>query len=585
MKTFKRLLYYLKDEPIFYSLSLILSIISAATVIYSPMIGKQIIDVISKNVATQQEIPLDFLIQKFGWFMLVTIISALTGYVSQLLFSIASNRVGKNIRDAAHEKMQKLPISYFDDKPAGKISARIVNDTEVLRNSFYQNFSSQVLLNLLMVIGIYIALFLVSREVGLALLILLPFFIIWQMYYVRFSTPINKDWREIVSELNSLTAEIIQGVSIVQLFHQQDSMLEEFEEKNQAWLDNRVRSIRLDGIFSWDFSTFIKNIVMFFLLLYLGTQFTSGLLGYSMGTIFILINYISSLFDPILNLVRIMPTLQQALASGERVFELLDEPIELDSDLPLTFSKGEVRFEHVTFGYDEKTPVLKDIHFNVKPGETIGLVGHTGSGKSSLINLLFRFYDPQEGDIFIDEQRIKGCNRESVREEMGIVLQEPYLFSGTIGSNVSMQDEKITEEMIIDALKKVGAQPLLDKLPKGIHEPVIEKGQSLSSGERQLIAFARTLAKNPKILILDEATSHIDTETEAIIQNAMNVVKEGRTTFIIAHRLSTIQQADQILLLDQGVIQEHGSHSQLIALNGQYAEMYRLQAKSAQQDF
>ncbi|MHC5268232.1 ABC transporter ATP-binding protein [Enterococcus sp. LJL98] len=581
MKTFRRLLSYLKDEPLFYSLSFILSIFSAGTVIYSPMIGKEIIDAISKSVENQQQLPPAFLIQKFGWFMLITILSAITGYFSQLLFSYASNRVGKRIRDAAHEKMQQLPISYFDDKPAGKISARIVNDTEVIRNHFYQNFSSQVLLNTLMVIGTYLALFLVSRQVGLALLFLLPFFILWQFFYVRFSTPLNKNWREIVSELNSLTAEIIQGVSIVQLFHQQVSMLEEFEEKNQAWLDNRVRTIRLDGIFSWDFSTFIKNIVTFCLLLYLGTQFTNGVLGYSMGTIFILINYISSLFDPILNLVRIMPTLQQSLAAGERVFELLDEANEIDSDLPLHFLKGEIQFEHVTFGYEATAPVLKEIHFHVRPGETVGLVGHTGSGKSSLINLLFRFYDPQKGSILIDKQPIQQCNRESVREQMGIVLQEPYLFSGTIGSNVSMQDETITEAMIVSALQKVGAQPLLDKLPKGIHEEVIEKGQSLSSGERQLIAFARTLAKNPKILILDEATSHIDTETEEIIQNAMNVVKEGRTTFIIAHRLSTIQQADQILLLDQGVIREQGTHEELLALNGQYAEMYHLQTNAA----
>lgn len=582
MKTFKRLIGYLTTEPLFYGLGLILSMLSAGTTIYAPMIGKQIIDFVSERIEQKQAIPTDYLIQQFGFIMLIILISALTGYASFLLFAFASNRVSKKIRDEAHEKMQQLPVSYFDDKPAGKISARIVNDTEVLRNNFYQNFSNQVVINLLMVFGIYIALFLISPTVGMALLILLPFFAIWQWLYIRAATPINKNWREIISDLNSLTAEIIQGVSIVQIFHQQENMAAEFEEKNQAWLDNRVRSIRLDGIFSWDFSTFIKNLVMFCLLLYLGTQFTNGILGYSMGTIFILINYISSLFDPILTLVRIMPTLQQALASGERVFEMLDEAIEEDTTLPLTLQKGDISFEQVTFGYKAEEAVLKGIDFQVKSGETVGLVGHTGSGKSSLINLLFRFYDPQKGRILIDGQPIQTCNRESVRSEMGIVLQEPYLFSGTIKSNVSMQDASITDEEVIDALIKVGAAPLLAKLPKGIHEEVIEKGQSLSSGERQLIAFARTLAKNPKILILDEATSHIDTETESIIQHAMNVVKEGRTTFIIAHRLSTIQQADQILLLEQGEIKEKGSHLTLLEKNGQYAEMYRLQAKSAQ---
>lgn len=582
MKTFKRLLSYLATEPLFYSLGLLLSIISAGTTIYAPMIGKQIIDFVSERIQKNQTIPLSFLIQRFGMFMIITIISALAGYASFLLFAFASNRVSKRIRDEAHEKMQKLPVSYFDDKPAGKISARIVNDTEVLRNNFYQNFSNQVVINVLMVMGIYLALFLISPTVGLALLALLPFFAIWQWLYIRAATPLNKHWREIVSDLNSLTAEIIQGVSIVQIFHQQENMAAEFEEKNQAWLDNRIRSIRLDGIFSWDFSTFIKNLVMFCLLLFLGTQFTKGILGFSMGTIFVLINYLSSLFDPILTLVRIMPTLQQALASGDRVFEMLDEIDENDTDLPLKVIDGSITFKQVTFGYKESEPVLTDINFHVQSGDTIGLVGHTGSGKSSLINLLFRFYDPQEGQILIDDQIIQACNRESVREKMGIVLQEPYLFSGTIKSNVTMQDDTISDEAVIQALKKVGAGPLLDKLPKGIYEEVIEKGQSLSSGERQLVAFARTLAKNPKILILDEATSHIDTETESLIQHAMNVVKEGRTTFIIAHRLSTIQQATQILLLEHGQIKEKGSHQELLRQNGQYAEMYRLQAKSAQ---
>ena len=372
---------------------------------------------------------------------------------------------------------------------------------------------------------------------------------------------------------------MIQGVALVQLFHQEQQMIDSFEVQNQAWLKNRIQSIRLDGILSWDFSTFIKNLVMFFLLLYLGTQFNHGVLGYSMGTIYILINYISRLFDPILNLVRMMPTLQQSLAAGQRVFELLDEPIEEDSSKLLQLKQGNIIFDNVTFGYQANHPVLKKIHLTVNTGQTIGIVGHTGSGKSSLINLLFRFYDPQEGGIFIDGQRLQDFNRESIRDKMGIVLQEPFLFSGTIASNVHMQNPAITEEMVIDALEKVGAKPLLDKLPKGIHEPVIEKGQSLSSGERQLIAFARTLAKNPKILILDEATSHIDTQTEEIIQNAMNVLKKGRTTFIIAHRLSTIQQADQIILLDQGEIKEQGTHESLLQQNGQYAQMYQLQAK------
>ncbi len=579
MKLFNRTLSYYKYELPMYVLGIVLSLIAAGTSIYVPMIGKQMIDYISEKVGSQQTIEFGFLIQKFGFFMLMILFSSLCGYASYLLLAYTSNRVSKRLRDEAFNHMQKLPVSYFDDKPAGKISARIVNDVELLRTNFYINFSNAVIIDVLTVASIYVALFIVSPQIGMALLLLFPFFGIWQLIYVKLATPINKKWRESVSDLNSHTAEIVQGVSIVQLYHQQDSMMEEFEETNQTWLDTRLKSLRLDGFLSWDFSTMIKNLVMFGVLLFIGTQFVDGVLGYSIGTIYVIINYISRLFDPILELVRMMSTLQQALSGGRRVFELLDEPIEADSIERLDFTEGRVVFDHVTFGYDPEKAVLKEINFSADKGETIGLVGHTGSGKSSIINLLFRFYDPQKGAVLIDGQRLAEKNRESIRENMGIVLQEPYLFSGTVASNVSMNDPKITDEMISEAIEKVGGKELIAKLPLGIHEPVVEKGQSFSSGERQLIAFARTLASNPKILILDEATSHIDTETEEIIQHAMEVVKEGRTTFIVAHRLSTIQNANQILVLDNGEIKEKGTHDELLSLDNYYAEMYRLQAQ------
>lgn len=579
MTIFNRLLNYFKYEPYRYGVGIVLSLLAASTSIYVPMIGKRMIDYVSTQVASQATVDFGFLIQQFGFFMLITLISSLCGYASYLLLAYASNSVSKKLRDQAYGHMQKLPVSYFDDKPAGKISARIVNDVELLRTNFYLNFSNTVIIDLLTVIAIYVALYWVSPTIGTGLLVLLPFFAIWQWTYVKLAAPINKKWRESVSELNSHTAEIVQGVSIVQLYHQQDTMLDEFEETNQKWLDTRLKSIRLDAVLSWDFSTFIKNLVMLAVLMYLGTQFIDGIMGFSIGTIYVIINYISRLFDPILELVRLMSTLQQALSGAKRVFELLDEPIENDSPTPINFTDGNVVFNHVTFGYQPDKPILKDIHFSAAKGETIGLVGHTGSGKSSIINLLFRFYDPQNGQVLIDQQELAEYNRESIREQMGIVLQEPYLFSGTVATNISMNDPRITDQMVQEAIEKVGGKALLKKLPLGIHEPVVEKGQAFSSGERQLIAFARTLASDPKILILDEATSHIDTETEEIIQHAMEVVKEGRTTFIVAHRLSTIQNANQIIVLDRGEIKEQGTHESLLNLDRLYAEMYRLQAK------
>lgn len=581
MKTFNRLLSYVKYRKFSYLIGILLLLISAALTIYAPIIGSRLINYVSLQTQEAEVIELNILVTFFVQYLGLIILSAAIGYGSFLILAFASNDISRIIRNEVHEHMQNLPISYFDDKPAAKISARIVNDTEVLRENFYQNFSTQVLLQVVQVVGTYVALILVSRPVGLTMLIMLPVFVLWQLGYMKMIQPLNHRWRESVSEMNSQTAEIVQGASIVQIFQRQESMADDFEKTNQEWLDSRRKTNYIDSTLTWNLSGFLKNTVTLLVMMYLGTLFTEGILGYSMGVLFILIDYVNRIFDPITMIVRLMTMFQQALVAGHRVFEMMDTPIEEDSERELTVKAGQVSFNKVNFGYKTGQTVLKDINFSVAQGETVGLVGHTGSGKSSIINLLFRFYDPQSGQILLDGQNIREFNRESVRDEMGIVLQEPYLFTGTIASNISMNDASITEEMIQDAINKVGARPMIDKLELGIHTPVVEKGQSLSSGERQLISFARTLASNPKILILDEATSHIDTETEEVIQHAMNVVKEGRTTFIIAHRLSTIQNADQIILLDQGMIKEHGNHQELLNLEGQYAEMFHMQAKAA----
>lgn len=579
MNTFKRLLSYVHYRKVSYSIGVLLLLVSAGLSIYAPIIGSQLINYVSDQTQKEAVIELPVLVQLFTSYLGLVFISAAIGYASYIILAYASNDIGRIIRNQVHEHMQELPIAYFDDKPAAKISARIVNDTEVLRENFYQNFSTQVLLNGVQVVGTYIALFLVSRPIGLAMLALIPVFVIWQLGYMKLVQPLNHQWRESVSEMNSQTAEIVQGASIVQLFHRQESMESEFEKTNQDWLDARKKTNYIDSTLTWNIAGFLKHLVTLLVMMYLGTRFVDGVLGYSMGVLFILIDYVQRIFDPISMIVRLMTMLQQALVAGHRVFELLDTPVEEDAQAQLIVDQGVVTFDQVNFGYKESHQVLKDINFSVKKGQTVGLVGHTGSGKSSIINLLFRFYDPQSGQVSIDGQNISQYSRESVRDKMGIVLQEPYLFTGTIASNISMNDESITEADILDAIDKVGARPMIDKLDKGIHTPVVEKGQSLSSGERQLISFARTLASDPKILILDEATSHIDSQTEEVIQHAMNVVKEGRTTFIIAHRLSTIQNAEQIILLDQGMIREQGTHQQLLALNGQYAEMFRMQGQ------
>lgn len=581
MKTFRRLLSYYRYHPYMFLLGVSMQIIASIINVYVPRIGQEVIDYVSASVSGGQAIIFDQVVQLLLKMFIFILIGAGIHYVSYLFLAYVANTLSKQIRDEAHEHMQKLPVSYFDDKPAGKVAARIVNDTEALREGFYQNFGNQVIVNAFMVITTYIAMMLVNPTIGLIFLVMIPIIVVWQIYYAKLSRPINTRWREAVSELNNQTAEIVQGVSIVQVFNRQESMLEDFAKTNRAWRQSRLDDVRLNSFFSWNFAELLEILAVSLLLSYIGGAYLSDTLGMSIGTVFLLVNYVRNLFWPISQLVRLLTMLQQAIVSGSRVFELMDEPIESDCDTPLVVTEGDVVFDGITFGYKEDHPVLHDINFAVRSGQTVGLVGHTGSGKSSIINLLMRFYDPQEGTIRIDNQVIQTKNRESVRKDMGIVLQDPYLFTGTIASNISMNNPEISEETILDTIHKVGADPMIAKLDQGIYHPIHEKGQTLSSGERQLIAIARTLAADPKILILDEATSHIDTETEEIIQHAMNVVKEGRTTFIIAHRLSTIQNADLILLLDSGQIVERGTHSELMALNGQYATMYQMQAKVA----
>lgn len=577
MKILWRLFTYIKYQWLSFSSGVILSMLSAALTIYAPQITGHMIDDIAHQYQNKQEIDYVSIIEKLSFYAGIILLSIAVSYVSYNILARASNRVTKEIRDQAHQHMQHLPISYFDNKPAGKVAARIVNDTESLKQNFYMNFMTNIIIHLVTVVGVYIAIYKIHAGIGLGLMGLIPLFIVWQYMYMRLIQPKNLAWRESVSQMNSHIAELIHGISMTQIFQRQDTVLEEFQASNETLTGQLNDIVDIETKLSWEFSEFLKRIVTLLVILFVATHLLNNQLSMSIGTLYLLMDYISRLFDPISIIVRLMSFVQQAIASGSRVFELLDTPVEEDPQAKIVMEKGQVVFDQVNFAYVEGYPILKNITFTAQPGQTIALVGHTGSGKSSIINLLFRFYDPQSGTIQIDGQDIQNYQRESIRNDMGIVLQEPHLFTGTIASNVSMTDDRISDQQVLYALERVGAGPMLAKFDLGIHEPILEKGQSLSSGERQLVSFARALACNPKVLILDEATSHIDTETEAIIQHAMNVVKEGRTTFIIAHRLSTIQHADMILALNEGEIVERGNHAELLSLDGIYAQMYRMQ--------
>ena len=420
-------------------------------------------------------------------------------------------------------------------------------------------------------------LFTINPMMGLLLCLIFPIFYGIQALYKRMTDKPMKDFFDSRSEINTQVNELLHGASMIQLYGQEERVIEEFDQTTDKMTVAYDRLVLADSIASWSLTEFLKYIVIAGILTIAGLSYLGGDLGMTAGFLFINLNYVIQLFDLMANLIRRLPDIRRSLETGQRVLTFLDEKVEADATEEIQIDRAAVEFDHVTFAYEEGKPVLKDISIQAHPGQTLALVGHTGSGKSSIMNLLYRFYDPQEGEIRIDGQNIRHFSRESLRSHMGIVLQDPYLFSGTIASNVAMSQTDIDRDRVLDALKQVGALPMIQRLEKGIDHPVVEKGSAFSSGERQLISFARTLYMNPKILILDEATSHIDTETEEIIQKAMAVLQKGRTTFIIAHRLSTIQDADQILVLSEGRIVERGQHADLIAHGGIYAQMQAIQ--------
>lgn len=577
--TIKRLLTYLSYYKKQFTVGAILLLLAAALELTSPLIAKQLIDRVMTPAVDSRNLNTMLLIQLLAGYLLVNLIGSLFRYISLLQLRKMSNSIVKKMRDQLFDHMHKLPVSYFDQIPAGKVVARITNDTEVLRSNFYVIVISNLLSNIIQIIGAFIALFLLNRTLGAAMLILIPILGIWQHFYTKYASRYNLAMREYISQISGQLNEFVQGMAIIQAFQRENQLQKEFNETIEKWFKTGRKYLLLDSSIAWGLGNLLRNSTILILITTLAAFFLDGCLAISAGLLYAFIDYINRLYDPIEGLVQTITNVQQSLAAGQRVFEFADQPVEKQQSEQLTVTNGDVSFQQVTFGYDPEQAILHDINFDVAAGETIALVGHTGSGKSSILNLLFRFYDPQQGKIVVDGQVIADYDRHSLRDSMAIVMQDPYLFTGTIASNIGMNDPTITEAMIIDALKQVGADYLLSRYEKGIHHPVVEKGNEFSSGERQLISFARALVFDPKILILDEATSHVDTETESIIQKAMTVLQKGRTTFMIAHRLSTIKQADQILVLDQGKIVERGTHASLVQGQGIYQQMYQMQAE------
>lgn len=578
MKILRFLLRQIGRVWLFFVTAICLYLLSSVMLRLSPILIQQLIDGPLTDLSKGMPFDESTFLGKSILYLSMTVVGAISFYISIRLLMHCANRIAEHLRNYAYDVMQALPISYFDDKPAGKIATRIVNDTETLRTQFYGTLV-YVFNNLVRLLFIYGIIFYMNASLGWMLLFLIPLYIGIQFLYKKLTDQPMKDFYDARSDVNTQVNETMNGASLIQLFGQEEAVMREFETSANKMrkADNQINWAQ--SLTTWNLSGFLQNLVITIVLTIIGYQFLRGNPSLTAGRLFVYVSYIEGIFGALGSLVQQFPSMLRSFETGKRVLALLEEEQELDNDRELVISRGEVVFNHVSFAYEKDKPVLNDIVIHANQGETIALVGHTGSGKSSIMNLLYRFYDPQEGQVLIDGKDICEYSRESLRSYMGIVLQDPYLFTGTIASNVSMNEGEIDRANVRQALDKVGAGFIIERFEKGIDEPVVEKGAAFSSGERQLISFARTLYSDPKILILDEATSHIDTETEEIIQHAMEVVKEGRTTFIIAHRLSTIQNADQILVLDQGRIMERGRHEELIALGGVYAQMHDIQSK------
>ena len=565
----KRLLGYLKPYSLLTLLAL--SFLLATTVIKSiiPLVASHFIDQYLGNLS---QFAVTVLIAYYGLYILQTLIQ----YIGNLLFARVSYSIVRDIRKDAFANMEKLGMSYFDKTPSGSIVSRLTNDTETISDMFSGLLSSFISAIFIFVTTLYTMMVLDFRLTGLVLLFLPLIFILVNLYRKK-SVKIIEKTRSFLSDINSKLAESIEGIRIIQAFNQEKRLQEEFDEINEEHYIYANRSVALDALFLRPAMSLLKLLGYAVLMAYFGYR---GLyIGMTAGTMYAFIQYINRLFDPLIEVTQNFSILQTSMVSAGRVFALIDqsnyEPVQADSELAIR--EGNIRFEHVCFSYDGVNQILDDISFSVKKGETIAFVGHTGSGKSSIINVLMRFYEFQSGRVLIDNVDIRNYSHQELRKNMGLVLQEPFLYHGTIKSNIAMYQE-ISDEEVKAAAEFVDADAFIQELPQGYDSPVSERGSSFSTGQRQLLAFARTVASQPKILILDEATANIDSETETLVQNSLEKMRKGRTTIAIAHRLSTIQDANCIYVLDKGRIIESGTHEELLTLGGTYHKMYSLQA-------
>ena len=516
------------------------------------------------------------------------IIATAIKYAVVLALSFAFNiaqtwilqKTGQNIilqmRKDLYRHIQSLGSRYFDITPVGKLVTRVTNDVEAL-NEMYSGILVQLFRNIVKIVGLAGVMLVLDVRLAAISFVLMPLVIGLTVLCQKIARNIYRLYRTRLTDINTFLSEHLSGMKIIQIFGRQERKFEEFHDKNTKLYKAFYREMLMYAVFRP--LIYILSILSLMIVLLFGSKNVFDEI-ISVGTLYIFSNYIRSFFDPIQELAEQFSTLQSSIASAEKIFTVMDEDEfipEVENPKQPDKITGKIEFDHVWFAYDGENYVLKDVSFVINPGEKVAFVGATGAGKSSILNLIGRYYDIQKGHIYIDGIDIRQFSKKQLRSAIGQMQQDVFIFEGDVAYNIRLNDNDITDEQVKEAAEYVNASHFIEKLPQGYHEPVTERGATFSAGERQLLSFARTLAHNPSILVMDEATANIDTETEILIQEALEKLMDGRTTIMVAHRLSTIQHADCIMVMHKGRICERGTHRELLEQDGIYRKLYELQ--------
>ncbi len=571
-KLMKRLLGYIKPYKNYVIFAIILNIVVAALGPVRPLLTKIAID---DYIAKSDYNGLMLIaLALSGSLLLQAVIQYFLTYYTQYL----GQKVLLDLRTQIFNHIQKLALKFFDKTPIGRLVTRATNDVEALGELFSSGIV-MVFSDVFIIIWILVFMFFMDVSLSLVTLSVLPVLIYGTFLFRRKARESYRDVRLHLARLNSYMQEHVTGMSVVQIFNKEKDELKKFSSINKDYRTANIKSVFYYAIF-FPSVELLSSIAVGLIIWYGGGEVVQGMI--TIGVLFAFIQFTEMFFRPIRDLSEKYNIMQTAMASSERIFKLLDDDTMVknpEKPIPLPNVRGQVDFKNVWFAYNDEDYVLKDISFSINPGETVAIVGHTGAGKTSIINILTRFYDINKGSILLDGINIEKLDKRELRKYVSMVLQDVFLFSGNIESNINLNNHGIDKGTILEATAAVGADKFIDTLPGKYDEEVKERGATLSVGQKQLISFARALAYDPQILILDEATSSVDTETEQLIQRAIEKLLVGRTAIVIAHRLSTIQSADKIIVMHKGEIRETGNHQELLAKQGIYYKLYQLQYK------